>query len=73
MSECQVMRFMLNNPETVLTRDDLLAVARMRQHAGAKDRSVDNLVSRLRQKVEINAADPKHIITVWGRGYRFQV
>ena len=73
MSECQVLRFMLRNPEALLTRDDLLAVARMRQHGGSKDRSVDNLISRLRQKVEIDPSNPRHIVTVWGRGYRLQL
>lgn len=73
MSESQILRFMLNNPEAILSRDDLLAVARMRQHGGTKDRSVDNLVSRLRQKVEIDPSEPRHIVTIWGRGYRFQL
>ena len=73
MSESQVLQVMLNNAGTVLTRDDLVAVARMRQHGGSKDRSVDNLISRLRQKVEIDAADPRHVMTVWGRGYQFQI
>jgi len=34
-------------------------------------RSVDTLVNRLRRKLEIDAADPKFILTVWGSGYKF--
>jgi len=34
-------------------------------------RSVDTLVKRLRRKLEIDAADPKFILTVWGSGYKF--
>ncbi len=73
ISESQILRFMLNNPGVVLPREDLLSVARMRQHSGARDRSVDNLVSRLRQKVEMDATDPRHVMTVWGRGYQFNI
>ena len=35
------------------------------------DRSIDSLVSRLRRKVEADAAKPRYITTVWGAGYRF--
>jgi DNA-binding response OmpR family regulator len=34
-------------------------------------RTVDSHVAELRRKVEDDAADPKHIITVWKIGYRF--
>jgi DNA-binding response OmpR family regulator len=34
-------------------------------------RSVDTLVKRLRRKLEIDAADPRFILTVWGSGYKF--
>ena len=69
--EASVLSFMLNNAGAVLSREDLLAVSRTRQHGGPADRSVDNLMRRLRQKVEVNPSEPKHILTVWGRGYRF--
>ena len=69
--EASVLSFMLNNIGAVLSREDLLAVSRTRQHGGPEDRSVDNLMRRLRRKVEIDPSKPKHVITVWGRGYRF--
>jgi len=34
-------------------------------------RTIDNFVGQLRQKLEIDPADPKHIMTVRGIGYRF--
>jgi DNA-binding response OmpR family regulator len=34
-------------------------------------RSVDTLVKRLRRKLEVDHADPKFILTVWGSGYKF--
>ena len=36
------------------------------------DRSaVSVYVSRLREKIEDDPADPRYIVTVWGAGYRF--
>ena len=29
-------------------------------------------INRLRQKIEENPATPKHILTVWGVGYKFE-
>jgi hypothetical protein len=34
-------------------------------------RTVDNHIARLRQKIESNSEDPKHILTVHGVGYKF--
>ena len=35
------------------------------------DRLVDNLIARLRKKIEHDAGEPKLIKTVWGGGYIF--
>jgi DNA-binding response OmpR family regulator len=35
------------------------------------ERSVDSLVKRVRRKVEVDQANPKFILTVWGAGYKF--
>ncbi|MEM6927550.1 MAG: helix-turn-helix domain-containing protein, partial [Myxococcota bacterium] len=35
-------------------------------------RACDNAVRRLRRKIEVDAAQPEHIITVHGEGYRFE-
>ncbi|MCV6586930.1 MAG: response regulator transcription factor [Marinibacterium sp.] len=71
-SEARVMRFFAENPDVLCTREDLLAVARTRQHRGAADRSVDALIKRLRSKIERDASNPDHIHTVWGQGYTFR-
>ena len=34
-------------------------------------RSVDTLVKRLRRRIEADPAEPKHLLTVWGVGYKF--
>ncbi|MEM6489780.1 MAG: response regulator transcription factor [Pseudomonadota bacterium] len=69
--EIGVLRFLAANPGVIFSREDLLAVSRTRQHGGAGDRSVDNLVKRLRRKIEPVPDEPRIIVTEWGKGYRF--
>ena len=54
----------------MLTRDQLLDLTRGHA-AGPFDRSVDVLVSRLRQKIERNARSPALIQTIRSGGYLF--
>jgi two-component system, OmpR family, response regulator len=57
-------------PRRVLSRDQLLDLTQGRT-AGPFDRSVDVLVSRLRQKIEANPRDPDIIKTIRSGGYLF--
>jgi two-component system OmpR family response regulator len=58
------------HPQRVLTRDQLLDLARGQSHA-AFDRSIDVQVSRLRRKLESDPRDPAIIRTVRNEGYIF--
>lgn len=71
-SEAEVLRYFVSNPDVLCTREDLLAISRVRQHGGNSDRSVDVLMSRLRKKLESDPAHPEFFHTVWGRGYIFR-
>lgn len=53
-----------------LTRDQLLDLSQ-RRAAGALDRSIDILVSRIRRKIETDPRDPQFIKTVRSGGYVF--
>jgi len=68
--EYDLLIALVDRPQRVLSRDQLLDLARGRG-ANALDRSIDTQVSRLRKKLEIDPADPKIIKTVWGGGYVF--
>lgn len=68
--EYDLLITLVERPQRVLTRDQLLDLTRGRT-ANALDRSIDTQVSRLRKKLERDAADPKIIKTVWGGGYMF--
>jgi two-component system OmpR family response regulator len=68
--EYDLLIVLVERPQRVLSRDQLLDLARGRS-ANALDRSIDTQVSRLRKKLEIDHTDPKIIKTVWGGGYAF--
>ena len=53
-----------------LSRDDILSELRGID-AAILTRSVDIMISRLRQKLGDSAKPPRFIQTVWGRGYTF--
>jgi two-component system OmpR family response regulator len=68
--EFVLLTVFLNHPHMVLTRDQLLDLTRHRA-GDVFDRSIDNQVSRLRKKIEIDPKSPTLIKTVWGGGYTF--
>lgn len=68
--EYDLLLALVQRPQRVLSRDQLLDLARGRA-ATALDRSIDTQVSRLRKKIEEDPGDPKIIQTVWGGGYVF--
>jgi two-component system OmpR family response regulator len=70
--EFDLLMALVERPHRVLSRDQLLDLTRGRA-AGPLDRSIDTQVSRLRRKLEADAAEPKIIKTVWGGGYIFSV
>ncbi len=69
-AEFDLLKVFLERPKRVLSRDQLLDLARGRE-AQAFDRAIDTLVSRLRRKLEIDPKKPELIKTVWGGGYMF--
>jgi len=66
--EYNLLHAFVTHPRRVLSRDQLLDLSQGRELA-AFERSIDNHISRLRKKIEVNSADPKLIKTVWGGGY----
>jgi two-component system OmpR family response regulator len=68
-AEFRLLLAFVTHPRQVLDRDRLLDMVQGRE-AHLFDRAVDNQVSRLRRKMEVDSRDPKLIQTVWGGGYR---
>lgn len=66
--EFRLLMAFLEHPRQVLDRDRLLDMVQGRE-AHLFDRAVDNQVSRLRRKIEVDSRSPQLIQTVWGGGY----
>lgn len=69
-AEFGLLKALVTHPRLPLSRDKLMELARGRDHAPF-DRAIDVQISRLRKLVEVNAAQPRFIQTVWGHGYVF--
>ena len=67
-AEFRLLMAFLEHPRQVLDRDRLLDMVQGRE-AHLFDRAVDNQVSRLRRKIEVDSRNPQLIQTVWGGGY----
>ena len=69
-TEFRILEVLMKNPNIVLTRDQLMTLARGRDFE-AFDRSIDVHVSKLRAKLESDPQTPRRIKTIRGSGYMF--
>lgn len=69
--EVKILKFLANQPGVVITRDKLMDYAWGRSYLPSS-RALDQYVSELRKKIEPVPAKPRFILTVWGRGYRYE-
>mgnify|MGYP001400011248 FL=1 len=63
-SEKKVLMEMLANPGTTYSRDEIGKISGISQ-----ERSIDVMITRLRQKLEINPKNPNFLQTISGAGY----
>lgn len=69
--EFDLLLFMARHPGQVFSRNQLMDA--VWQYAFYSDTSTVTVhIRRLRAKIELDPAEPAHIQTVWGVGYRFQ-
>jgi len=69
--EMELLRYLIEQRGKVVSRDELLEGVWAYQ-PGVSSRTIDVHVAWLRQKLEENPANPRHIHTVRGVGYRFE-
>jgi DNA-binding response OmpR family regulator len=67
--EFEIIRYLWQHQQQVISRDDLL------KHVWGYDesissRTVDNFVVKLRKNIEKDPSHPKHIVTIHGTGYK---
>ena len=63
-SEKKVLIEMLSNPGTTFSREEIGKISGISQ-----ERSIDVMITRLRQKLEIKPKNPKYLQTIRGSGY----
>ena len=68
--EFDLLKALVEHPNQVLSRDQLLTMTRNREWEPF-DRSIDIRITRLRRKLEEDPAHPRAIRTVRGAGYMF--
>lgn len=69
--EFQILEYFFTNPDKIFSRADILKRVWGGDFYG-DDKIVDVNIRRLRMKLEEDPSDPKHICTVWGKGYQWQ-
>jgi DNA-binding response OmpR family regulator len=68
--EFKLMQYFIDNLDRVLTRELLLNEV-WGYNSYPTTRTVDNQILKLRQKLEPDPANPKHLLTIYGAGYKF--
>jgi two-component system alkaline phosphatase synthesis response regulator PhoP len=68
--EFELLRCLARYRGEIVTRDRLLDEVWGYENYPTT-RTVDNHILRLRQKLERNPSDPRHILSVYGEGYKF--
>ena len=63
-SEKKVLVEMLSNPGKTFSRDEIGKISGIKQ-----ERSIDVMITRLRQKIETDPKNPKYLQTIRGSGY----
>lgn len=68
--EFQIVEYFFTNPNVTLDRTDILNRVWGENYFG-EEKIVDVNIRRLRMKIEDDPSHPKHLITVWGMGYKW--
>ena len=69
-TEFALLQVLVGHPGQVLSRMQLLEAAHLGVYDGV-ERTIDVHIHNLRHKLESDPAHPRHILTVFGAGYRF--
>lgn len=70
--EFQIMEYFFTNPNVALDRNDILKFVWGDSYYG-DEKVVDVNIHRLRNKIEDEPSQPRHLTTIWGMGYKWMV
>lgn len=71
--EFNLLKFLLQNSNRILEREEIISAVWKdeKSTAGVTDQALDQLIFRVRRKIESDPNNPMHLQTVKGRGFRF--
>jgi len=69
--EVELLRYLASNPGRAISRDELLLRVWQLNPRGLATRTIDMHVTRLREKLRDDPAQPSMVLTVRGKGYMF--
>jgi DNA-binding response OmpR family regulator len=70
LMEADLLRYFTDRPGQIIPRKEILEQV-WRVHEDTDTRAIDNFIVRLRRYIEDDPANPVHLVTVRGIGYRF--
>ncbi len=72
LMEANLLRYLLEREDRAVSRAELLENV-WRVHEDTDTRAIDNFIVRLRRYIETDPAQPRHLLTVRGVGYRLRL
>ena len=69
--EFNLLYYFMRNPDTVLSREQLIGQIHPNMESSVMDRTIDAHIKNLREKIEVHPSKPKRVQTVRGMGYKF--
>ncbi len=69
--EFHMLKFLIQNKGKVISRDDFLDRIWGEDNVSVSFRTVDSHIANIRKKIEVDQANPKHILSIRGVGYKF--
>lgn len=70
LMEAELLRYLTDREGQIISRKEILEQV-WRVHEDTDTRAIDNFIVRLRRYIEDDPANPQHLLTVRGVGYRF--
>lgn len=72
-SEFRLLRYLIQNKDKVCEKEEIITAvwSDEKTQEGVTDQALDQIIYRLRRKIEVDPNNPLHIQTVKGRGYKF--
>jgi DNA-binding response OmpR family regulator len=69
--ETDILRLLASEPGRVFSRDEILDQV-WGMEAFPTNRTIDNYIVKLRQKIESDPKIPKHLLSIYGKGYKLK-